>query len=575
MRTLLAVSVAALTLLVPTAAQAQDGSIPTSGPIDYLLGLKRQEGDLARLAKAVSDPDSAHYRRYLGVREISRAFGANPVTKNSVKSYFRKHGAAAKVDASGAFATVRLSPAQARAAFGVSARSAANGKTPPPVPDELSGLVTGVTVPAALPAPEPAAALPPGIRRERTGTAKGCPEGQNANSNRGGVGSGGFTPNQIADAHGIGELHRRGIQGQGRRVALLEFDGGFNPADISTFAKCFGLPEPNIRVRGIDGRVPMPATLKNTDEVTLDIEVLVGMAPKLDAIDVYQGTEGASYAQGIAAAIEPHPKKRLPDAISISFGRCELALTDLANRSQRRLDRYMIDVAVAAGVPIFASSDDQGSSACLNQIDPELDKLPLVSYPATQQRVTAVGGTSFVLRKDNSILQQRVWNDRVLGGANAPYYAGGGGTSGLIDRPWYQKEAGLEKGKGRMVPDLAFYADTTPGWAIYCTAPACGELGWLSIGGTSAATPLFAASVALANQDAAKAGQPRLGWVNPLLYDLAKSKASPFRDVVLGDNDMFATGCCHAHEGYDRASGWGSLHIADFSRQAKAAYRRR
>lgn len=577
MRTLLAASVAALSLLVPTAAaHAQgNGSIPTSGSIDFLLGLKRQEGDLARFANAVSNPESAHYRQYLGVREISRRFGANPVTKQSVKRFFAKHGAVARIDASGAFAEVSLAPSQVRSVFGVAARSAANDDTPPPVPAGLEGLVTGVTVPAASPPPQPAATLPPGIRLSRTGSSKGCPEGQNAQADPK-LPSVSFTPNQIAQAHGLGDMHRRGLQGQGHRIALLEFGGGFNPTDISTFATCFGLPQPNVRVRSIDVSAPLPATTKSSDEVTLDIEVIAGMAPKLDSIDVFEGTEGASFAQGFAAALEPHKGQTRPDAISVSYGRCELAEINLASRSQRRLDRYMIDVGVAAGVGIFVSSDDQGSSACKNFADPELDKFALTSYPATQQHVTAVGGMSFVLRKDNSILQQRVWNDLVLGlDVDPEPGAGGGGTSQLIGRPDYQRDAGLRKGKGRMVPDLAFYADPVPGWAIYCTATACGNRGWMAVGGTSAATPLFASGVALANQEAAKAGQPPVGFPNPLLYQLARTKASPFRDIVLGTNDLFSTGCCHAHKGYDRASGWGSMDLSDFSHQAGLAYRTR
>jgi kumamolisin len=126
-----------------------------------------------------------------------------------------------------------------------------------------------------------------------------------------------------------------------------------------------------------------------------------------------------------------------------------------------------------------------------------------------------------------------------------------------------------------MVPDLAFYADPVPGWAIYCTATACDNRGWLAVGGTSAATPLFASGIALANQEAATAGQPPVGFPNPLLYQLARTKTTPFRDIVLGTNDLFSTGCCHAHKGYDRASGWGSMDIADFSRQAGLAYRTR
>lgn len=561
-------SVLALAGLAPAAAaQAPDGVVPTSEEIDFLLGLKRQEGGLAQIARAVSDPSSPYYRRYLGVREISRRFGANPVTKRTVKRYFARRGARASVDPSGAFATVSVAPTDVPALFGVSAHSAAASESGPPVPAALRGAVTGIAVPATGPPKRPAAATP-GFDQLRTGTPKGCAAGRDATIAPT-LPSRAFTPNQIAEAHGLGPLHRRGLLGQGRRIALLEYAGGFDPNDLRVFADCFGLPKPKLTVRGISGnRVPMPASERDSDEVTLDIEVLMGMAPRA-AIDVYQGNDVNSYGEGFAAALRPRKGQQLPDAISLSYGTCELLLTDESARTQRRLDRYMTHVAAAAGVPILVSSDDQGSSAC----SPFGIKRALTSYPATAQYVTAVGGVSFTLRPDNSIRQQRVWNDELIG---PDPHGGGGGTSGLIARPWYQRAAGIERGKGRELPDLAFYADPIPGWAIYCTAqPSCGGRGWLAVGGTSAATPLFAAGIALANQDAARHGQPPIGFANPLLYELARSKRSPFRDVTIGDNDVFDVGCCRAHRGFDRASGWGTLHLARFARAARAAYRAR
>jgi kumamolisin len=557
-------------------AQAPDGVVPTSPSLDFLLGLKREQGDLARLARAVSDPSSPHYRRYLGVREISRRFGANPVTKRSVKRFFARRGAVARVDPSGAFATVSLNPAQVGATFGIGARAAASGRTPPPVPDALRGAVTGISVPAAGPEPEPGAELPPGFKLERTGTPRGCAAGLGAKGSPI-LPTGGFTPNQVAAAHGFAPLHRRGLRGQGRRIALLEYEGGFERSDMDTFASCFGLPKPKLAVRRINGQVPMPGSARNSDEVALDIQVVMGLAPRA-AIDVYEGNADASFGMGFAAALAPRKGQGLPDVISLSYGACELFLTDLAAKSQRRIDRYMIDVATTAGVPILAASMDHGSSGCAGFPVPELEKAVETSYPSTAQYVTAVGGTSFTLRPDNSILSQRVWNDRILGALDRSPGAGGGGTSRLVARPWFQLDAGLRSsvgGKGRQVPDLALYSDPIPGWVVYCTVAACDNRGWMAIGGTSAATPAFAAGIALANQEAKRHRQPRIGAVNPLLYELARSKRSPFRDVVLGNNDIFDVGCCRAHRGFDRASGWGSIDMAKFSAEARRAYERR
>jgi subtilase family serine protease len=70
------------------------------------------------------------------------------------------------------------------------------------------------------------------------------------------------------------------------------------------------------------------------------------------------------------------------------------------------------------------------------------------------------------------------------------------------------------------------------------------------IGGTSAAAPLWAGIVALANQ---MAGHP-LGFINPALYKLAASStyARDFRDITVGDNTNTQTNV----QGYPAVKGW-------------------
>jgi hypothetical protein len=91
--------------------------------------------------------------------------------------------------------------------------------------------------------------------------------------------------------------------------------------------------------------------------------------------------------------------------------------------------------------------------------------------------------------------------------------------------------------------------------------------------------------IALADQAARRAGQPPLGFVNPLLYRLAAGPGSSriVHDVTTGSNDIGPgspggdgqdLGCCPAHRGYDQASGWGSLKVAAFSDAALSAGRR-
>ena len=107
----------------------------------------------------------------------------------------------------------------------------------------------------------------------------------------------------------------------------------------------------------------------------------------------------------------------------------------------------------------------------------------------------------------------------------------------------------------RGVPDVAADADASTAMALTFTG---GVL--FPAQGTSAATPLWAAVIALADQDAGH----HLGFVNPAIYAIARSPAyhRAFHDVITGDNSVFwptrlFTGYT-AGPGWDPVTGWGS-----------------
>jgi len=88
-------------------------------------------------------------------------------------------------------------------------------------------------------------------------------------------------------------------------------------------------------------------------------------------------------------------------------------------------------------------------------------------------------------------------------------------------------------------------------------------------GGTSAAAPLWAGFMALANQQAANNQVGRVGFVNPVLYEIGLTSglsgasnlyATSFNDVADGkfNSDNAAVKGFPAVAGYDLATGWGS-----------------
>ena len=131
-----------------------------------------------------------------------------------------------------------------------------------------------------------------------------------------------------------------------------------------------------------------------------------------------------------------------------------------------------------------------------------------------------------------------------------------------MKKPWWQPAQSFASSGKRMVPDVAAFADESPGYPIVCSKGVQGCKGSgqsiAFVGGTSAAAPLVAGMIALWTQQAHNQGLPRPGFVPPLLYTLAKTNEPAFLDITEGTNALFGGSCCPARPGYDLATGWGS-----------------
>lgn len=570
---------------LPASAQAAQSS-SGSGGLKVLLQLSTKPG-LSQFVRQVSDPDSRHYRQYLTVDQLIKRFGPKKQAKQKTKLWANATGANVTIDKSGLFATLTATPAQASRLFGDghAIAAAAHDRTTSralDVPPALQGAVASVsTVPTnpvqTAQSEAPGSPVPDGgSARTRSGTPAGCPAGQNATP---GAGFLGFTPNQYMTAYGHQTLRDRGLTGQGISLGVLEIDG-FNPSDLQVFADCFGVKLPRITAHPIG----MKNLLSPGDETTMDLEILSSVAPGVDGIDVYEGNILETLAHTISS------EKTRPDVLSLSLDGCENHYTN-STGLLRVLDS-MFALLAGAGTSTFVATGDQGSTPCQNALG-QILPIQGATYPSTSRFVTAVAATNVVLNTDNTLQQQVPWN-------NAPGQPSGtsGSESLFWPRPWYQTKwvsslkPSFQNGTTRSTPDLAALGDVIPGYALYCTAVAdnggCATKdqpngGWITAGGTSAATPLTAAGVVLANEAAARRGQPPLGLINPLLYKLAASQASDkiVWDVTTGTNDLGTAlpapisngqpiGCCSATKGYDPVSGLGSLKVAAFSDAALA-----
>ena len=521
---------------------ARQGGGPQSRVVT--LGLRRDGRGLARYANQASNPGSDTYRRFLEVGELAERFGGAPRARKRAKRFLRRAKGVGDVELSstGAVLLATVSEGASKRLF------CARGPDPPQrglcVPDQLSNAVRQVVAGELFPKRGSRAA----VARAPSGTPEGCADG---------IGSGAFTPNQLATAYGTGELNARGLRGQGMRAVILS-SAQVDESAFAAWAQCFGQPTPAFR------QISMPSGVLDTstdpDETYLDVEALSVVAPELDRITaVFVPLDQAfppSLPLFLFGALDPDRQGgRLPDVLSISDGVCESQF----NRDQRRLSQHFLAAATALGVTAAAASGDLGFLGCQEQATGP-------GFPASSRWVTGVGGTDLTLDAQNQVADQRVWS--TFGDGSGDTTGTGGGPSEDFSRPGWQAGPGIgpdlqpSGGEARLTPDVASMASFTPGIAVFG-----GEGGWTGGGGTSAATPLVAGMLALVAQQERAAGRPPLGSVNPFLYGLARSPqyGSVFDDVVAGTSSPRpgtplgqspAGGA--AQPGYDLATGLGT-----------------
>jgi pro-kumamolisin-like protein len=369
-----------------------------------------------------------------------------------------------------------------------------------------------------------------------------------------GHGSGYYTPDQTASAYNLNGLYNAGYNGEGQTLALFEL-ATFQMSDLTTYASCYGHSHTPIYT------ITIPNEPASTDsgvaEVELDAELVLSAAPKLGQLKIYEASNnGTGYNDEWAQIIQDDPP-----VVSTSWGSCE---ADLGQGEAVYENNNFFMAAAAQGQSIFAAAGDTGSSGCLRGSGSQALS---AGDPAAQPFVTGVGGTTLTLN-GSAYGSETVWNNQTG--------ASGGGISQYWSIPSWQGAPGVQNqysNGNREEPDVALNADPNAAYIIYCSSAAagCTQPGFYGIGGTSAATPMWAAMMAMTNEESVKKGGFNLGFINPLLYQIASSGSygNDFQDVPAngGNNDFnnLQGGKYPTTTAYDMATGLGSYNAANLA----------
>ena len=537
----------------PTGARGMTALGPASPdrPLAITLVLRgRSSAELDRTLAGLSDPASPSYRHFLSPAEYARRFGPDPARRQRVEAALTAAGLRVTWRApDGTLLRVQATIQQAEAFFGVRIEDfrGADGRrfyaatTAPTLPPALREIVTGVLGLESYSAAHPAAlrSLPSAPRQA----------GQTV----------GFAPDDLARAYDFAPLRSAGLDGTGQTIAFAEIDT-FRRADIATYDREFNISAPAIDVVDVGAGAARP---DQVSETTLDIEVVHAVAPQAHLIAYEGGGDIASLAQIFRQIVSDHRAQ----VMSVSLGLCERFILDPSQAPSDLRDAFTVSgqgffsslddtfrQAAAVGMSVLVATGDTGAYGC-NQADPSNHEV-VPSAPATSPFVTAVGGTALFPAADGAYGREYGWEGPLEGAG------GGGGLSLQYALPSWQSGRGVANqfsdGR-RQVPDVAADADPLTGYAIYDSTSGCrGQQCWGVVGGTSAAAPLWAGLIALANQAGAKQGLRSAGFLNPALYRLGNgaagaSGASPFHDITGGGNLFYP-----ATPGWDYSTGWGS-----------------
>ena len=340
----------------------------------------------------------------------------------------------------------------------------------------------------------------------------------------------GNTPSKIRTAYGFNQITFNGGvvgDGSGQTIAIIDaYDAPTIVNDLHVFDTAFGLPDPpSFKRVAQNGSTNYPTTDPMGSpgagddtweiETVLDVESAHALAPGANILLVEANSD--SNFDLIQSAVNYARSQPGVAAVSMSFSGSEFS-------SETSLDTYFTTPSDHGGVTFLAATGDTGKPS---------------GYPALSPNVVAVGGTTLSIDGSGDYLSETGWS------------GSGGSVSKYESQPSYQSSIVTQSSTLRTNPDVAFDADPNSGVAIYDSYD-FGTAGWIQVGGTSFATPAWAALVAVADQGRSLAGLTSLdghAQTLPMLYQLP---SGDFHDITSGNNG-FAAG-----PGYDLVTGLGS-----------------
>jgi hypothetical protein len=520
-----------------------NGRVPATNQLRLAIGLPLHNvAALNDLLGRVYDPASPDFHHFLTLAEFTARFGPAESEYAAVRDFARTNGLAVSatydnrlvLDLTGPAAAVEQAlhvtlrtyrhPTEARDFFAPD--------TEPSVPADLS--VADVQGLSNYSRPRPRLHRRPSSVSSARANAGSAPDG-----------SGNYFGNDFRNAYAPGVT----LTGTGQELGLFEADG-FYASDIAAYAAAAGDGRANIPIQTVllDGYngTPTTGTDSGNPEVSLDIEMAMSMAPGLTKIVVYEGNPNEFLQNDILNSM-------LSGSATVKTLSSSWGWTGGPSRTTATIFTNM----AAVGQSFFnAAGDSDAFTTGAGSVN-GVDNSSLGNEPSSCPIITTVGGTTLTMSGTGAAYSsETVWNWN-YDAKTREYVGSSGGISSYYAIPSWQTNINMAARGGsasfRNIPDVALTADEV--FVDYGNGTSA------ELGGTSCAAPLWAAFMALVNEQAAALGKPPMGFLNPALYSLAAGPGygACFHDVTTGSNtwpsspDLF-----YATNGYDLCTGLGT-----------------
>lgn len=588
-------------------AEYDRGPAPASLPMNrMLLVLRRspeQEAALEQLLDQQQDASSPNYHQWLTPQQFGQQFGPADQDIQIISSWLQSHGfqvtrvsnGRTVVEFSGTAAQVQEALHTTIHQYAV---AGANGleehwanSSDPQIPAALAQVVAGVaTLHNFYKKPQHVLSgdkftfeRKPGEQPQFTGT-----NGSGATVHAVG-------PGDLAVIYNANPLYSATptINGSGSTIAVVA-RSNINVVDWIAFRSNFGLNTAglNIIVNGTD-----PGDLGDGEEVEAILDASYSGALAQSATINFVVSASTNTTDGVDLSEMYIIDNNLGDVMTESFGGCE----DSIPSAEATQISNLAEQAAAQGITYMVSAGDNGSAGCDDPNNPVATQGVSVNVLASTPYTVAVGGSMFndvtnpntywnttntsALVSAKSYIPEDVWNESCsvsqCGSASANLAAGSGGVSTIFSKPaWQSGVAGIPATGNRNLPDVSLTAAGHDPYLI-CIEGSCGQGEFFGVAGTSASVQAFGGIMALVRQ---KIGS-RAGQADYVFYKLAatetlancngsKTSGTPaanciFYDTTVGNNVVpgITNGDYASTVGYDRASGLGSVNVANLVNQ--------